>query len=66
MSGGGLGEALPPLQFGFQESGLRTLFDLSFFVLITIIGKAERLRQRAAYFAFRLERRVWYHCGHFL
>ena len=38
MSGGGLGEALPAATFGFREPGLRTIFDLSFFVLITTIG----------------------------
>eukprot|EP00043_Microstomoeca_roanoka_P019214 m.213666 g.213666 ORF g.213666 m.213666 type:complete len:2617 (+) comp16958_c0_seq4:400-8250(+) len=38
MAGGGLGEALPAATFGFAEPGLRTLFDLSFFILITTIG----------------------------
>jgi len=38
LSGGGLGEALPPINFGFDEGGLRTIFDLSFFILITTIG----------------------------
>ncbi|EGD81749.1 hypothetical protein PTSG_02461 [Salpingoeca rosetta] len=38
LSGGGLGEALPAATFGFAEPGLRTLFDLSFFILITTIG----------------------------
>ena len=46
MSGGGLGEAIPPvladengqMVAGFFESGYRTFFDLSFFILITIIA----------------------------
>mmetsp|Transcript_19552 Transcript_19552/g.58269 ORF Transcript_19552/g.58269 Transcript_19552/m.58269 type:complete len:2305 (+) Transcript_19552:63-6977(+) len=39
MSGGGLGEALPlPEVYSFRGPGIRTLFDLSFFILITIIG----------------------------
>jgi inositol 1,4,5-triphosphate receptor type 1 len=38
LSGGGLGEALPTETHGFAEPGYRTFFDLSYFVLITIIG----------------------------
>lgn len=39
MSGGGLGEAIPfPVGYSFAESGLKTLFDLSFFIIITTIG----------------------------
>lgn len=38
LSGGGLGEALPAETYSFVEPGYRTFFDLSYFVLITIIG----------------------------
>eukprot|EP00050_Salpingoeca_kvevrii_P002520 m.196116 g.196116 ORF g.196116 m.196116 type:complete len:2530 (-) comp10628_c0_seq6:379-7968(-) len=38
MSGGGLGEALEPETETFRTFGIRTIFDLSFFVIITIIG----------------------------
>jgi inositol 1,4,5-triphosphate receptor type 1 len=38
LSGGGLGEALPPESFSFSEPGYRTFFDLSYFIIITIIG----------------------------
>jgi len=38
ISGGGLGEALPPETFGFGEAAWRTVFDLSYFILITIIA----------------------------
>eukprot|EP00039_Didymoeca_costata_P011469 m.161015 g.161015 ORF g.161015 m.161015 type:complete len:2636 (+) comp15183_c0_seq1:24-7931(+) len=39
MSGGGLGEAIPtPDIYGFHTPGLRTIFDLSFFIIITTIG----------------------------
>lgn len=38
LSGGGLGEALPPLTYNFHEPGLRIIFDLSFFIVITIIA----------------------------
>lgn len=37
-AGGGLGEVLEPFTFGFAESGVRIIFDLSFFVIITIIA----------------------------
>ena len=33
-----LGPALPPFTYGFFEPGLRIIFDLSFFILITTIG----------------------------
>ena len=39
MSGGGLGEALPPpAVYSFSGPGMRTIFDLTFFILITVIG----------------------------
>eukprot|EP00039_Didymoeca_costata_P001936 m.56376 g.56376 ORF g.56376 m.56376 type:complete len:2661 (+) comp11036_c1_seq1:86-8068(+) len=39
MSGGGLGEALPiPEIYNFRGPGVRTIFDLSFFIIITTIG----------------------------
>ncbi|XP_062518427.1 inositol 1,4,5-trisphosphate receptor type 1-like isoform X2 [Corticium candelabrum] len=38
LSGGGLGEALQSRTFSFHEPGLRTIFDLSFFIIITIIA----------------------------
>eukprot|EP00056_Hartaetosiga_gracilis_P010415 m.153526 g.153526 ORF g.153526 m.153526 type:complete len:2653 (+) comp13309_c1_seq5:67-8025(+) len=38
MSGGGLGEALPAFTLSFYEPGWRTVFDLSFFIIITVIG----------------------------
>lgn len=41
LTGGGLGEALPysaaPVH-SFADPGERTLFDLTFFLLVTIIG----------------------------
>eukprot|EP00051_Salpingoeca_urceolata_P021920 m.350531 g.350531 ORF g.350531 m.350531 type:complete len:2826 (+) comp19889_c0_seq3:203-8680(+) len=38
MSGGGLGEALPSQTYGFEEPGVRVLFDLSFFIIINIVA----------------------------
>jgi inositol 1,4,5-triphosphate receptor type 1 len=38
LSGGGLGEALPPQTLSFHEPGLRTIFDLTFFIVITIVA----------------------------
>ena len=38
MSGGGLGENLPPDTYSYEETSYRTIFDLSFFILVTIIG----------------------------
>eukprot|EP00049_Salpingoeca_infusionum_P018394 m.357042 g.357042 ORF g.357042 m.357042 type:complete len:2607 (+) comp17695_c0_seq1:174-7994(+) len=38
MSGGGLGEALPAFTESPSEPGWRTFFDLSYFIIVTIIG----------------------------
>ena len=42
LAGGGLGDALPlntvPTYSSFSEPGKRTAFDLTFFLLVTIIG----------------------------
>ncbi|XP_065834186.1 inositol 1,4,5-trisphosphate receptor type 3-like isoform X2 [Oscarella lobularis] len=38
LSGGGLGEALAPKTYSFFEPGLRIFFDLSYFIVITIIA----------------------------
>lgn len=38
MTGGGLGEVLEPNQFDPVTPALRTIFDLSFFIIITVIA----------------------------
>ncbi|EGD74759.1 inositol 1,4,5-trisphosphate receptor type 3 [Salpingoeca rosetta] len=38
MNGGGLGEGLIPETFSWRDAGLRVIFDLSFFILVTIVG----------------------------
>ena len=39
MSGGGLGEAIPiPDVMGFEAPAYKTFFDLSFFIIVTIVG----------------------------
>lgn len=43
MSGGGLGEALPAETMSFVEPAVKTIFDLSYFIIVTIIGLNVRL-----------------------
>eukprot|EP00045_Choanoeca_perplexa_P018056 m.276491 g.276491 ORF g.276491 m.276491 type:complete len:2614 (+) comp17698_c0_seq3:125-7966(+) len=38
ISGGGLGEALPAETMSFVEPAVKTIFDLSYFIIVTIIG----------------------------
>ncbi|XP_065833160.1 inositol 1,4,5-trisphosphate-gated calcium channel ITPR1-like isoform X3 [Oscarella lobularis] len=38
LTGGGLGEALPAKAYSFYEPAIRTIFDVSFFIIITIIS----------------------------
>lgn len=38
INGGGLGEGLVPEPFSWTRTALRTIFDLSFFIVVTIVG----------------------------
>lgn len=66
MSGGGLGEALAVEEFDFTKFGVRVLFDLSFFIIITIIGWLRMVLLYPSHTPCSNECRVRYHRRHVL